>query len=1130
MNGVLDWFARNRVAANLLMLMVLVAGGLAITMGVRREMIPRVSLDVISIQVPYPGATPVEVEEGILVRIEEAIADLEGIDTLDSMASEGIGLVTVKVRTDHDTRQLMDDVKTRVDAINTFPKDAEEPVIEELTLKVHVITVALSSETADETAMRRLAEDIRGELLQIPGITQIEMGGVRPYEIGIHISETALRCHGLTFDDVASAVRASSLNLPAGSIRSGAGDILIRTQGQAYQGNEFERIVLLTKADGTRVRVSDVATVVDGFEEDEQWTRFDGRRAVMLNVLASGRQNAPDVAAAVHEYVNERGPQLAAGVHLDTWFDFSRYYTERQDLMLRNGIQGLLLVFFCLALFLHVRLAGWVAAGLALSFVGTFAVLWYADVSVNMISMAAFILVLGIVVDDAIVVAESIHHRQTSGESGEDGAVAGVQRVAQPVIFAVLTSVIAFLPMFAISGVDGKFWRVIPIVIISCLLFSLFESLLILPAHLSHSPTKKSPWYLLPIWPLIWLMDRLQQSVDRGLQKFVGTIYRPLLEAAMRWRYMTVALFVASMILVVGLLQGGRIRAAFFPRFPGDYAVATIEMPDGTNANATRAVLEQVESAAARLRNEIDAPGEPLPVIKHILVAMGGHPVGKARDPMGTIGQSGAPHLAEVSLEFFNLSERKVSSEAIADRWRELVGEVPGVRRLTFNATDGDEAKDIHIRLSSSRLSDIERAAADLKEVLTRYSGVFEIRDTLGTPQQEITLDIKPEAEALGLRGLDLARQVRQAFYGEEAQRIQRGRDEIRVMVRYPPEQRRSVSDLNNMRIRTPAGAEVPLSEVARVRFGEGPAAIRRSERRRIADVTAQLQRKVVDNPDGIMAELESGLLAELPDHYPGMTWSREGGMKDKQRVLKELAIGFALALFAMYALMAIAFKSYIQPLLIAIAIPFGFVGAVGGHFLLGETFSMISFLGLVALAGVVVNDSLVLIDTINRLVREGASVLEAVRRGAQQRFRAILLTSMTTFVGLTPLMLETSFQAQFIVPMAVALAFGVAFATLITLTLVPALYVVLDDLQWLAGMPKQIIQTLGAAEASDSVGANLGSESTSSQTDQIDRQAHSRRPALSAPHHRPHDRSLASHRHASAPGSKSEDDADAAA
>lgn len=1048
MNGALAWFARNRVAANLLMVMFFWAGVLSVV-GVRKEMFPAVTLDVVSVQVPYPGATPQEVEEGILIRIEEAIADLDGIDTLDATAFEGLGMVTVKVRTDYDTSKLLDNVKTRVGAITTFPRDAEEPIIEELTLKVHVISVALSSDTADERTLRRLGESVRDDLLTLPGINQVKLGGVRPYEIGIHVSEEALRRHGLTFDYVAAAVRNSSLNLPAGAIRAGSGDILIRTQGQAYVGHEFENLVLLTRPDGTRLRLCDVATVVDGFKEDELEMRFDNRRAVMLSVLATGRENAPDVAAKIKDYIRDTEPTLPAGVHLGVWFDFSRFYNERQELMTRNGLSGLLLVFLSLALFLHLRLALWVAVGVAVAFFGTFAVLWWADTSINMISMAAFILVLGILVDDGIVVAESIHSHQTGGEPGEDGAVAGVTVVAGPVIAGVLTTVIAFLPMFFISGVDGKIWRVIPTVIVPCLLFSLTESLLVLPAHLAHQPHRGIPWYLFPIWPVLWLFERLQMIVDWLLQAFICRVYRPVLGLAVTWRYATLGVFLASMILVIGLLMGGRVKASFFPRFPGDVAVATVEMPIGTSADVTRPVLERIEQTARQLREQLDGQGQSPKVVKHILVALGEHPVGQARDPIGRNGTSaGGPHLAEVTMEFENLEARGLSSEVIADRWRKMVGTVPGVRRLTIDASEGDDNKDIHLRLSSDNASHIETAAEELKAALKQYAGVYEINDTLGSRRPEITLVMKPAAETLDLRGLDLARQVRQAFYGEEAQRIQRGRDDIRVMVRYPRDQRRSLADLNNLHLRTASGDEVPLAEVAEIRYDLGPATIRRSDRRRMVDVTALLDRSVVDNPDGIMQDLEAGLLAELPKRHPGMTWAREGGMKEQQRVLRELGTGFVVALFAMYALMAIQFKSYIQPVLIAVAIPFGFVGAVGGHLILGETFSIISFLGLVALAGVAVNDSIVLIDATNQLVREGVPAREAVTMAAPQRFRAIMLTSLTTFLGLVPLMSETSLQAKFIVPMAVTLAFGVAFATLITLLLIPSLYLMIEDIR----------------------------------------------------------------------------------
>ncbi|HID77879.1 MAG TPA: efflux RND transporter permease subunit [Planctomycetaceae bacterium] len=1058
MGGVLAWFARNRVAANLFMMMVLVSGTLAAVVGVRRELFPVVTLDTIAIRVPYPGATPVEVEEGIVLRIEEAIADLDGIETLDSMAAEGAGLVIVKARSGYDARRLMDDIKTRVDALTSLPRDAEEPVVEQLTARIHVITVAVSSETADEWALRALAEQIREELLNLPGISQVKMGGVRPYEIGIHVSERSLEEYALTFDDVARAVRASSLDVPAGAIRAGSGDILIRTRSQAYFGRQFEDLVLLTKPDGTRVLLKDVATVVDGFQEDEAWARFDGRPAVMLNVLATGHEDAPTAADRVRRYVEEKECVLPAGVHLDTWFDFSRYYDQREALMLRNGFTGLVLVFLCLALFLHLRLAFWVAMGLLFSFVGTFVVLWYADVSVNMISMAAFILVLGIVVDDAIVVSESVHHHQSRGEHGEAGAIAGVCRVAGPVTFAVLTSVIAFLPMFGISGVDGKFWRVIPAVIVSCLLFSLAESLFILPAHLSHEPSARTPWYLMPVWPLVWCLARAQRTVDAALQRFIQRAYLPALDVALRWRYTTVGLFLATLIVTIGLVAGGRVRSAFFPRLPGDVATATLEMPDGTSAAVTRRIVQRIEAAAMRLREELDGGGAEPKVVKHLLVVFGSHPMAEAQDALQEEVQPGGPHLAEVSLEFQNLDRRGLSSQDIADRWRELVGPVPGVRQLTFDATEGHGREDIHLRLAGRNLEHVAAAAEDLKAELRRFAGVYEIRDTLGSRRREITLRLKPAAETLGLRVAEVARQVRQAFYGEEAQRVQRGRHDVRVMVRYPPGQRRSIADLETMRIRTPTGSVVPLREVAEIHFGEGVATIRRSDRRRVVDVTANLQRDVVDNADRIMAELQPGFLATLAEKYPGMTWSREGGMKDQRELLRELAVGFAVALFAMYALMAIAFKSYVQPLLVGSAIPFGFVGAVAGHLFMGQTFSIVSFLGLVALAGVVVNDSLVLIDAINRMAREGMPVNEAVRVGARQRFRAILLTSLTTFLGLTPLMTETSVQARFIIPMAVALAFGVAFATVITLALVPSLYLMIEDGRAVLGWIRRVV------------------------------------------------------------------------
>ncbi|NLX97291.1 MAG: efflux RND transporter permease subunit, partial [Rhodopirellula sp.] len=634
MTTMLTWCARNRVAANFFMLMIFMAGFTSVAK-IQRELFPQVSLDTVSVSVLYPGATPVEVEEGIVLRIEEAISGLEGIEEIQAIAAEGLGTVNVKVEPGYQTSALLNQIKTRVDAISTFPIDAEKPVVEELTSQIRVINVVISSDAVDELTLHRLADRARDELLSLEGITQVQYGGLRPYEIAIHVSEAALRRHGLTFDEVAAAVRRSSLDLPAGAIRAGSGDILLRTRSQAYRGHEFENLVVLARPDGTRLLLKDLAEVVDGFDENEQWARFNGRPAAMLSVMSAKNQNVTDTAAAVHAYVKQAAERLPEEVRIDTWFDMSRWYVERQDLMLRNGLTGLVLVFLALSLFMHLRLAFWVASGMAVAFVGTFAVMIVSDVSFNMISMAAFILVLGIVVDDAIVVAEAVHHWHSRGSSGTDGAVAGVIEVATPVIFAVLTTVIAFMPMLAISGVDGKFWRAIPIVIISCLLISLAESLFILPAHLSHTPGHKIPWYLLPIWPVVWFSEQAQERADRSLQWFIDRVYRPLLDAAVSWRYLTLAVFVGMLILMVGLVAGGRVRSAFFPRIPGDYATAALEMPEGTSAADTRKVLLRIEAAAGWIQRKLDdeQPGK-LPVFQHVLVAMGSQPVTRAHDSM----------------------------------------------------------------------------------------------------------------------------------------------------------------------------------------------------------------------------------------------------------------------------------------------------------------------------------------------------------------------------------------------------------------------------------------------------------------------------------------------------------------
>jgi multidrug efflux pump subunit AcrB len=1060
--GTIAWFVRNGITANLLMAMIVVAGTISVlgvplhllnpnapsvAPAIRQEVFPEFSLDLITITVPYLGAAPEEVEEGVCVRIEEEIQDLDGVKQITSLASEGMGVVTVEMELGADVRKLLDDIKSRVDAIDTFPEETEKPIIRELTNRRQVIDIAVYGDT-DEKSLRHLAEQVRDELAALPEITLAEMASVRPYEVSIEVSEAALRRHDLTFDDVATAVRRSSLDLPGGSVKTAGGEILLRTLGQAYRGPEFEDLVLWTRPDGTHLRLGEVARVIDGFEDVDQSSRFNGEPTALVNVFRTGNQDALAIAAAVREYIAEAQLRMPEGIRLTTWNDASRILKGRRDLLLRNGATGLLLVTLTLALFLRFRLAFWVALGMGMSFLGAIWLMPLLGVSINLISMFAFILVLGIVVDDAIVVGENIYTHQHRHGDGVRGSIEGAQEISLPVVFAVLTTVAAFTPLLSVEGAMGKIMGVIPLIVIPCLLWSLLESLWILPTHLSHYRKKEKKtdgWHL-------W--RRFQGRFADGLQSFAARVYVPSLELCLRWRYATVALGIATLLVTVGLVQGGFLRFVFFPEVESDFVAATLKLPQGSPASETSQAVARLEASALQLREQlVEETGED-PFL-HMIAVTGEQPFARAQQQNGggVAQRELSSHLGELTIELVPAEGRTISSGEIAARWRDLTGSIPDALELKFSASLFSPGADINVQLTGSDIEELRSLAAELKIRLGNYSGVYEISDSFVPGKREVKLGIKPAAEVLGLTLSDLARQVRQAFYGEEAQRIQRGRDDVRVMVRYTEDERRSLGGLDNMRIRTPDGSAVPFSEVATAEFGRGFATITRVDRRRAINVTADVD-PAKNTAGQVIGDLRTEVLPVLLAGHPGIQYSFEGQQAEQRDTLTGLARGFLFALVAIYLLLAIPLRSYVQPLIIMAAIPFGLVGAIGGHALLRLDLTVLSMFGLVALTGVVVNDSLVMVDFINRHQKTHEDKLLAVRQAGVARFRPILLTSVTTFAGLSPLMLEKSMQARFLIPMAVSLAFGVLFATFITLMLVPAGYLILEDLR---ALPRRI-------------------------------------------------------------------------
>ena len=1042
-------FTQNHVAATLLALAFVIAGLAALLSGrVRREVFPEITPNIVTVAVVYPGATPTEVELGVCQRIEEAVASITGVDKVTATANEGAGTVVIETLQDADVNRVLDDVKNRVDAITNFPAEIEEPIVSRLVVRKEVINVSVSGDIS-ETALKRLAERTRDALTDLPEISQVELSAVRSYEVSIEIGEAALRRYGLTFDQVATAIRKGSLDLPAGAIKASEGQTLLRIQGQAYQKDEFEKLSVLTRPDGSEVLLGDVAKVIDGFADEDLQARFDGKPTALLKVFRVGNQDAIVITTAVKNWVAKEGQgMLPDGVTMTTWRDESIILRGRIDLLMRNAGQGLILVFVILALFLQLRLAIWVAIGIPVAFLGAVAFMPIADVSINMISLFAFLLVLGIVVDDAIVVGENITRHRLLGASPMLASLRGSREVRNPVFASVLTTIVAFLPMlFSVPGSDAQVWRVIPLIVLPVLALSLIESQLCLPSHLSLMSDGKNrrEWFGSRL--LGWAQGRVQAMLDW----IINRIYQPTVELCMRWRYTTVALAAVVLVVVGAMVAAGKPRFVFFPTVEGDNIVVALTMPQGTPLEVTAKALARIEQKASEVCAEYDQnrPSDGT-LLQHMLATAGSQPFageqarnGGNRDAQF---QSGS-HLGELNLQLLPSELRDPSSDEIMATLRDRVGGVQDAVELTYTTSFFSTGKDIDLELYHADMDTLRAAINDLETELRAMPEVKDVTNSFRLGKREMELHIKPAAEALGLSQSDLARQVRQAFYGEEAQRIQRGRDDVKVMVRYPETERRSLADLDNMRIRTPSGDEVPLDIVANTTSGRSFSTITRVNQKRALRVSGEIDENDPNaSAEAINARLRDVVMPAIMARYDGLSWRFEGDQKKKTELLISLAGGFIIALFAMYALIAIPLHSFLQPLLIITAIPFGFVGAALGHIITGYDLSILSMFGVIALSGVVVNDNIVLVDWINQRRREHDSLLHAVSTAGAARFRPILLTSLTTFFGLLPLLLERSMQARFLVPMGVSLAFGVLFATLITLVLVPCLYLILAD------------------------------------------------------------------------------------
>ena len=1037
MKRVMAAFARNTVFANIVLVLIFLAGGIA-TMSMIRENFPEFSLDMITISVPYPGADPEEVEEGISRKIEEAIEGLEGIKQYTTQSSENVGTAIIEVKEDYDLSDVLEKVKSKVNAISSFPVDAERPIITELMLKDPVMLLYCSGDMS-ERRIKEWSERIKDEIQQLAEVSQVEIFGAREYEIGIEVSEERLREYGLTFNMVVDAIRRSSLNLAGGTVRTRGEEIRVRTMGRKYTGEALSSIVVLARPEGEIITLDRLAFINDGFTEDPINALINGEPSVLLIVYKTQEEDALVISEAVRKYLLQKEMMLPDGANIKIFYDNTDMLRSRIDLLVRNGIIGLIIVFILLWCFLNARLSFWSGMGIPISIAGALAILWAVGGTINMISLFGLIMVLGIVVDDAIVVGEAIYFHRKQGKPPLKAAVDGVSEVGMPVIAAVITTIVAFIPLLYVGGIMGKFIAIMPVVVIACLVVSLLECFILLPAHLSHLPDPNARDDNLN--PLTRRLEVVHHLTSSGMEWFVARIYTPLLSKALYWRYISFCIAISILLLTIGLIKGGILKFEVFPEIDGFNMTSTVEFPSGTPPDVTEQAIEQIDAALLRLAKHTQTrSGDPLIQDRLSLV-------GQTLEDMPKSG----PHLGSVQAILLDSERRGIHSKDLMVQWEKEIGPIPGVKSLTITGLQaGPPGAPIEIWLQGHNMNDILAAADDLMDRLRKFEGVYQIRSDFSQGKNEMRLELKPEARTLGLTVDDLARQIYAGYYGDEAVRLQRGRDDIRIKVRYTADERSRISDLERVRIRTRNGHEVPLMSVADISFAPGYSTITRTDGMRRVAISAGVDTTKA-NANEIFSELLSNFFPQLKRRYPELHVALQGEQKKMRESFDSLYVGYPLALLGIFIIIATMFRSYAQPFIIIFTVPFGIIGAVMGHLLLGYDLSIMSIFGMVALTGVVVNDAIVLIERINENIAEGMPFFDAILNGGARRFRAIFLTSLSTVGGLAPLIMETDLQAKFLIPMALSIAAGIAFATVLTLVLVPSLLALLSDFRLLA-------------------------------------------------------------------------------
>ena len=1035
--GPIGYMVRNGVAANLLMLFLLVAGLLSAGRLVQ-EGTSVLAFEAVEILVAYPGATPEEVEESIVLRIEEQVAALDGVNEVTAIAAEGLASVIVSLRTGVDVDRAVDDVEAAVGRIRSFPAQAERPEIRRMTNRQSLIRLVLYGDVS-ERALKELAYRTEDEIAALPLVSYVETSGVRPYEVSIEAPLRRLQAFDITFEELTAAVRAGSLDLSAGRIETRGREVRVRTAGRRYTQQDFEEIVVRGREDGTLVRLGDVARVRDGFRDVPVMARHNGRRAAFVEVYRAAGEQVLAVAEAVETYVEEHlAPTLPAGVEATVWHNDAELYEERRNLLLENGALGLLLVLAALALFLDLRVAAWVVVGMAASFIGALAAALLLAIPINMNTLFGFVVAVGLVVDDAIVVAEHVHAERLRGRSAEEAAILGTRRIARPLIFAVLTTVAAFVPLLLLPGPVGELARDIAFVPISVLVLSLIESLLILPRHLSHLPAPDQPAGN----RVARFFSAVNSRVDGRLQWFVEGPLDGAVRAATRHPAPIVAGCLAAGIVCVSLVPAGVVELALLPSADGDTAIARVEMAEGTPAALTERMARDVEAAGLRAVEAVSAsrPPDAEPLVAGISRAVGLRPHRYGGSTVQEASVQPPAHIATVEFKLLSGARRDVAAATIVQAWREEAAALTGARNVTVSAELIDLGAPVLVELSHPDPARLGPAAEALTDHLRGLRGVFDVQSDRAGTLEEIRIALRPEAHTLGFTLESLARELRAAFFGDEALRMQRGREDVGVYVRLPVEDRDSIADVEGYFVRVPGGStSVPLSRIAEVRLDSSRPSIPRRDGVRIVTVSAQVDPAVVTASD-VNAQLADTFLPALSAAHPGLTWAFGGQQRQQDEMFDALLGGFALAALLIYTLLAVPLRSYTRPLIIMAVIPLGIVGAILGHLIMGVGLSAPSMWGILGLSGIVVNDSLMMIDFIDERRRRGAPPRQAIVDGAKARFRPILLTSLTTFLGFAPILMERSEQANIVVPAAASMAFGIFFATIVLMLMVPAL------------------------------------------------------------------------------------------